>query len=363
MPWRKPWVNHPNAGIPANFSSKRRYTGINTLILMGASLANNYQSRNWGSSNAILSKIGAHVSKGQKATFVTFFKMLPKKGENGSIEKDNKGNDRFIPLLRQYPIFNIEQCQAPSVETLLDGRGSFSIVKSLLGQYDRKNRTQVTTLAELRQIAAKYLLSKDQPSAEDSRETIAEMINQGIQKNLHSYRADITVEGNVEPDFEPAEILLSACGANIRFGGDAAFYSPIGDFIQIPNKTSFLSLVDFYQTAFHEVAHWTKSENRVGRILSFEDQNQGYAFEELVAEISACFTLMELGVPLAESILPKSQSYIAHWLTTMENDPKFIFSAATQASKVVDFLLEFVGKQNPKSEEVEETEDQEKSVA
>ena len=31
----------------------------------------------------------------------------------------------------------------------------------------------------------------------------------------------------------------------------------------------------------------------------------------------------------------------------MKDDSKYIFAASTQASKVVDYLLGFVGKQNP----------------
>jgi len=32
-PWRSPWVGHPNAGLPTNIISNRRYSGINVLLL------------------------------------------------------------------------------------------------------------------------------------------------------------------------------------------------------------------------------------------------------------------------------------------------------------------------------------------
>ena len=32
-PWRKPWRCDPNAGIPTNVISKKRYSGINVLLL------------------------------------------------------------------------------------------------------------------------------------------------------------------------------------------------------------------------------------------------------------------------------------------------------------------------------------------
>lgn len=361
-PWRQPWNNHPNAGTPANFLSKRRYTGINSLILMGAAMESNYRSRYWGSHNSILGSIGAQVKKGEKASYVTFFKMLPKKTDLGVVEKDAKGRDKMIPLLRQYPIFNIEQCQAPSADLLLDGTGSFGIVKSLLGQNDRVKRTNPTTLAELRQIAEKFLPAKNQPSENATRETIAEMISQGIQEKLHLFRADVFVEGSNHPNYEPAEHLITSTGADIRHGGDCAIYNLTKDYIQVPDKASFNTLCDYYQTTFHELGHWTKPENRVGREKVFDDQTSSYAFEELVAEISACFVSIEIGVPLAQEMLPKSQSYIKHWLQTMQNDPKYIFAASSQASKVVDYLLKFVGKQNLPFEN-ESSDEQERDVA
>jgi len=44
--------------------------------------------------------------------------------------------------------------------------------------------------------------------------------------------------GNAEPDFAPAEELIAATGADIRHGGERAFYAPVGDFIQLPITAS-----------------------------------------------------------------------------------------------------------------------------
>ena len=32
-PWRKPWASDANAGFPSNVASKRRYSGVNPLLL------------------------------------------------------------------------------------------------------------------------------------------------------------------------------------------------------------------------------------------------------------------------------------------------------------------------------------------
>ena len=66
--------------------------------------------------------------------------------------------------------------------------------------------------------------------------------------------------GNTEPDYGPAEELIAATGADIRHGGEQAFYNPVGDFIQLPNRERFGSLGAFYETALHELAHWSEPQ-------------------------------------------------------------------------------------------------------
>lgn len=344
LPWRKSWSSNGNSGIPTNFLNKRRYSGINSLILMCESLDKGYTTKYWGTANAVMQKIGAHVIKGEKSSSVTFFKMMPMKNDLGVAEKDSKGNDKIIPLLREYPIFNIQQFQPPTVESLLDGKGSHSLVKTMLGDVSKTARKQETTEAELRQIAKRYL--KQQPSKNLNRQQLAEFIHQGIQDSLNELKGCILKDDL--PNYQPADELIQKSKANIKHGGDRAFYAyKPRDYIAMPQKADFETMTDYYQTLFHELAHWTMTDDRVGRINKFEEKAESYAFEELVAELSACFVLTEIGVPLAETVMTKSQSYIRNWLSRMKDDPKYIFTASTQASKVVDYLLGFVGKQNP----------------
>ena len=63
-----------------------------------------------------------------------------------------------------------------------------------------------------------------------------------------------------------------------------------------------------------------------------------YAFEELVAEIGACLLMHHFNLKTAAT-MPNSCSYIKGWLSGLENDSKYIFSAAAQASKAVDLVL------------------------
>ena len=158
---------------------------------------------------------------------------------------------------------------------------------------------------------------------------------------------------DAQPDFAPAEELIAATGADIRYGGDRAFYRrPVpagsfpnhreGDFICVPPRATFDLPGAYYETVTHELAHW--SEVRTG----WDDRKNGYALGELAAEIASCYVSAELGIPQGED-LGNHASYLRSWLDAMRGDRNFVFQAAKQASKVTDFLLGFVKKPEPEA--------------
>jgi antirestriction protein ArdC len=157
------------------------------------------------------------------------------------------------------------------------------------------------------------------------------------------WQATATENTEVVPDFAPAEELIAATQADIRQGGDHAFYNRTSDYIQVPPKARFNPSGAYYETVLHELAHW--SEHRVG----WNSEAAGYAANELVAEIASSFLATDLGVPQGES-LDNHASYLKHWLDAMKGDSSFIFKASTQASKVADFLLGFVAAEEPTTE-------------
>src|SRR5262252_1667257 len=46
-PWRKPWSALENTGFPTNVISKKRYSGVNPLLLELAALETGFQSKWW----------------------------------------------------------------------------------------------------------------------------------------------------------------------------------------------------------------------------------------------------------------------------------------------------------------------------
>jgi antirestriction protein ArdC len=142
-------------------------------------------------------------------------------------------------------------------------------------------------------------------------------------------------------DYQPAEHAIAATCADLRYGGGKAFYSPQGDFIQVPPKATFESVNKFYATVLHELCHWIEHEGRLN--WSRKERENTYALGELVAEIGSCYLCRELGVPASDD-MTNHIAYLGNWLQAMRNDPRFIFVASGQASKAADYILSFSRK-------------------
>lgn len=277
LPWRKSWVSPKNTGRAANVVSGRAYTGINPLLLQIAAMEHGFRSRFFGT-YAQWARLGCqvlrrpeHIAPGRWGTQIVFFKPVTKKVID--LKSGEEDEERFC-VLRTYSVFNADQVTGPTA---------------------------------------------------------------------HQYQVpEIQGDEAIHPDFAPADDLIANSGAEIRYGGDrAAYFVPLprdswphhsnGDYIVLPPIGTFLSDGAFYETAFHELAHW--SECRLNWTGTYETG-------ELVAEMGACYVGAELGIPNGER-LENHASYLKHWLDSMKADHNFIFKASSQASKVADYLLAF----------------------
>lgn len=141
-------------------------------------------------------------------------------------------------------------------------------------------------------------------------------------------------EGLIRPE---VEALIARSGAQLRLGGDRAFYAPTLDSIQVPRPEAFFEPVNWHRTALHELGHWSGAPHRLNRDLSGCFGSAKYAREELVAEISAAFTCAALGI----TPTVRHADYIADWLQVLREDDRAIVRAASAASKAADYLLAF----------------------
>jgi antirestriction protein ArdC len=134
-----------------------------------------------------------------------------------------------------------------------------------------------------------------------------------------------------------AEEFFKATKADVRYRGDRAFYSNDGDYIQMPVIEAFRDAESFYATLAHESSHWSKHKSRLDRDFGRKQWgDEGYAREELVAELSSAFLCADLGI--TPEVMPDHASYIANWLTVLKNDKRAIFSAAAHAQRAADYL-------------------------
>ena len=276
FPWRKPWSSG-NGGRHRNFLTNRPYSGCNPMLLELHCLKHGLGSsrwatfRQWESLGCMVKKRPANVPPGQWGCTVVFCKPVKKTVvDQDTGEEDN----RSFMVLRSFTVFNAEQVSGKAVEQV---------------------------------------------------------------------QATPSISG---PDYPTAQALLESSGATINHtAGDKAYYvrptpedtwpnHQDGDHIVLPERQRFESPEAYYETAFHELAHYTEIR------LGWDHRKQGYAAGELRAEITACYLASELGMPLVN--VQNHGAYLQHWLQAMKESPAFIFTVCAAASRSTDLLLSAV---------------------
>lgn len=103
-PWRKTWRGGDS---PRNLISKKKYRGINALLLGSTSFASPY----WLTFNQVQT-LGGRVKKGAKSELVIFWKFFDGQKETDGAEGSSAPTSkRHPPLLRYYRVFNVEQTE------------------------------------------------------------------------------------------------------------------------------------------------------------------------------------------------------------------------------------------------------------
>lgn len=125
--------------------------------------------------------------------------------------------------------------------------------------------------------------------------------------------------------------------ADVRVGGDRAYYSIDADSIRMPPLEAFRDAESHAATLAHETVHWTRAEHRLNRDFGRQKWgDEGYAMEELVAELGSAFLCADLQI--TPEVREDHAAYIQSWITVLQNNRKAVFTAASYASKAVDYL-------------------------
>jgi len=258
-PWVKPWSSDGASGMPHNHSTGKAYQGINVLILWAAGCERGFTSSAWLTYKQAQAA-GGQVRKGEKGTAITFYKPI-------KVEKE--GEEKTIPLMKTFTVFNTDQIDGLEVE-----------------------------------------VPEDQPKV-------------------------FTADQKTDSAVRLFECYTERAGIDFSTGGDRAFYSPSHDTIKMPERAEFTKESGYAATLLHEAVHSTGHKNRLDR---FKDTTKnGYAFEELVAEIGAAFLCCDLGIT---NEMEQHASYIDSWLKALKNDRTLIFKAAAKASKAYELITQ-----------------------
>jgi antirestriction protein ArdC len=285
--------------IPFNFASKKRYRGVNVLMLTELEPLENPFFLTFKQ----VKDLKGTVKKGAKGFEVVYFTKIwktedkPKnlkfssydktKVESFATENGIQNDLGVIPMLKYYHVYN-----GSDIEGIDFGLDKFKI----------------------------GFINLEKPADEANRMPIPEAI-------LKNY-----------PKPQPT----------LKFGGNRAFYSPGKDLIQMPYLSDFETVQDYYRTLLHEYSHSTGASKRLSRDFSGSQGSKKYAFEELVAELGAIFLSAEAGIVWHNN--KNHAAYLKGWnsvLTQIKDDNKFIMKASTAAQKIADYVLQFDANGDP----------------
>ena len=137
-----------------------------------------------------------------------------------------------------------------------------------------------------------------------------------------------------------AESIIDEVKPVVKFGGDAAFFSPTQDYIQMPQYELFKSPEQYYATLLHELTHWTGGASRINRpsVRDYGTDRKIRAFEELVAEMGSSFLLAALGI--SPEVRKDHVVYIKGWIQNLKEDPGAFIRAMEKAQQAADYVMD-----------------------
>ncbi|RWB51060.1 zincin-like metallopeptidase domain-containing protein [Mesorhizobium sp.] len=258
-PWIRPWRGNARRSLTPRRATGEAYRGINVLMLWVAGQMFGYEENTWMTYRQA-QDLGAQVRKGEKGTLVVKYGTFTRKDH----EDDE---DRAIPYLKGYTVFNVEQID--------------NIPDRFFGPAEELPTAPV-------------------------------------------------------PHIDTVEAFVRNTRAKVSYCGTKACYRPSIDDILMPDRERFDSEAHLYSTLLHEMAHWSGAKHRLDRDLSGRFGTEGYAVEELVAELAASFLCADLGV--AHDPRDNTAAYLASWLEVLKNDKRAIVTAAAKAQAAADYL-------------------------
>lgn len=304
--WKQGWLGVKGTilGLPQNITG-RTYSGGNSFFLMADTSEKGYNTPVYMTFKQAKDR-NLHVNAGEKS--VPIFKWgLSIKDEKGKTVSEEDYNamskeerDKFSvrPYPKVYHVFNIDQ----------------------------------TNLSEVNKKKYDAIVARFKAPEGEVKDSEGMYVNDALDRMFKEKAWHCDIRYN-----EPSS---------------SAFYVPSRDFIVLPMKEQFKTGktaeevyrdgMEFYSTALHEMSHSTGHASRLNRQFGAK-RTEGYAHEELIAEMSAALVGSTMGFD--KKILENNANYLKGWLENLKRNPESITTIMSDVGKASDMIIEKIDEQ------------------
>ncbi|MDA8350111.1 MAG: zincin-like metallopeptidase domain-containing protein [Pseudomonadota bacterium] len=328
IPWEKPWRQSER---PMNGLSGHRYQGINRFMTMLVAAERGYADPRWLTFRQV-GEANGHVRKGEHGVPIEVWKPRPFwERKDVKITLDGARAKVFAEGPGGVEIGASGYSKQPT--------GTVH-PNSLCVEHNGKPLSWRAAHESLDTAAARVFTVFNVEQCEGlDPEKLKPLPEQGPPIDAHT-RGEFFMAA------------MRADGIAFKVGGDGACYVSSLDTIQLPERDRFISQERYYATALHEIGHATGAAQRLAREgITGEHRfgSEGYAREELRAELASAFLSAETGIAgrdgasrpgsVESNIENQHKAYLQSWAKVLKADKNEFFRAAKEAGEAADYVL------------------------
>ena len=280
--WKQGWIGR---GAPESAVTGKKYRGMNNFFLTLVGLSQGYKDNRWAT-----------------------YKQIEEKGWRFKTDEEGKSLGKGAGVNVEFYTLHDRKTKKAFDKSVLDGMDD--------GEKQEYMKENVFPIRKFYRVFNADLI-----------DGIPELEKREIDPNERVARADRFLQ------------MWSENEVPIIHGGSMAYYAPSKDEIHLPPMNDFLTLQDYYSTAFHETGHSTGHQSRLNRKLDNKFGTPEYAEEELRAEIASMFLGQEFGVSADTNAIRNNSAYVKAWIEKLEEDPSVLFKAIADANNIMKYIV------------------------